>query len=52
MAPPATPLPATEGAKPIPQAKADGRITASPLAKKIASEKGVDLSVSMQLTII
>jgi len=45
VAPPATPLPATEGAKPIPQAKADGRITASPLAKKIASEKGVDLSI-------
>ena len=50
MTPAATPLPAAEGAKPVPQAKVDGRITASPLAKKVASEKGVDLSVSMQLT--
>lgn len=30
-------------------AKTDGRITASPLAKKMAAEKGVDLSVSRML---
>ena len=46
----------TPAAAPAPKAaaapKADGRVSASPLAKKMAAEKGIDINVCVRSTLL